>query len=417
MGQGNNILLITNNNSIVGRISPELVQLRNVRNIIIESYEKAASTISVERPELVLIYCENSTEEMFCTDLIKEIKSIFSIPIILIYEKYDIDFIKKLYKCGISDYLSLENSEKEILMKTIWCLQKKESKETNEKYKHILEELNILNKDNGFYTTKYSEKVLNKALQDCKSKKNDAIFLGIYPNKSSRLKPSTENIIQSIKTNIRSTDLAFETRQQNLFYILLTNTNTSGAMVVWNRINEAIGANETLYGCLCDVENKNFEKLEEKIKSGLEESAKGSNLLYIIDESEKDVENWIDEISIEKKESKNFKLFATIYKKKLEKIIKPTLNEILSDYSELLQDTKIEEELKDYDIIVNLTNISQKSCLKIEYKGVSTIEIDTVHEGLDSPENNHYSIDLNEITKREIENIVEDFLLEFKSCI
>jgi hypothetical protein len=43
--------------------------------------------------------------------------------------------------------------------------------------------------------------------------------------------------------------------------------------------------------------------------------------------------------------------------------------------------------------------------------------METIHNGLDSPENNSVTLELNEINEKEIESTLEDFLFEFKSCI
>ena len=66
MYSGTNIIFITNNEPLVKLLSPELVQLRNVDSILIRSYQSALDSIKSEKPQAVIIGCQNSVEEPFC---------------------------------------------------------------------------------------------------------------------------------------------------------------------------------------------------------------------------------------------------------------------------------------------------------------------------------------------------------------
>ena len=64
-----------------------------------------------------------------------------------------------------------------------------------------------------------------------------------------------------------------------------------------------------------------------------------------------------------------------------------------------------------------MTNPKQTSLLKIVYPGFAKVIVYITHEGLDSPENTEISLPLNKINTKEITNIVEKFIKEFKSTI
>lgn len=417
MYSGTNVLLVTNNETMIGLLSSELVQLRNIDSILIRNYQDTISTIETEKPQAVIINCKNSMEEPFCLDLIKKIKNVTSAPIILVVETYNPQFIRIANKYGINDVVSIEYSNSEILMRTIWSLQKNDLRQQHKKYEKLLTQLNAIDVNTGFYTPKYSNKVLQNEIDYLKEKGIDGIFIALEPNKNSRLKPSTENLIETIKNNVRATDTVAHTKYQNTFYLLLANTNLEGSMVVWNRLNKNIGADETLCGCIYVLDNSPYSDIENELKEGLLKAQSAPNLLYIIESNSQKNNEWLEENYVNTNNTnKNFKLFKQIFDKKLENIIKPSINELLKEYEDLLSNTETPIVETDNSYSVKFVNKRQESEFNIKQEGNSII-INSVHNGLDSPENKTYTLGLNEITTREINNDFEDFILEFKSCL
>ena len=418
MYSGTNIILTTNNETMIELLSSELVQLRNIDSILIRNYSNTLETIESEKPQAVIINCQNSMEEALCLDLIKRIKQISSIPIILIVENYNARFIRIANKAGISDVLSIMYGNSEILMRTIWSLQKSELKQQHKKYEKLLMQLNAIDKKTGFYTHKISSKIFNNELEYIKSIGIDGVFVAIEPNKNSRLHPSTDNIIETIKSKVRSSDIVCQAKSQDTFYLLLENTNLEGAMVVWTRINKNIGADEALCSSIITVSSDNkYEDIEPLLKEGLEKAQKAPDLLYLIDVEHNKSDNWLEDTSIHSAgNGKDFKLFRQIFNKKLENIIKPTIDELLKEYDEILVNTDTPIIETDNSYSVKFVNKRQESEFTVLQEG-KTITINSMHNGLDSPENKVYALNLNDITKREIENDFEEFILEFKSCL
>lgn len=417
MYSGTNVILVTNNETIINLLSSELVQLRNIDSILIRTYQDALASIESEKPQAIILNCQNSMEEPFCLDLIKKIKNITSVPIILLLEAYNSQFVRIANKTGINDVVAVQYANSEILMRTIWSLQKNELRQQHKKYEKLLTQLNAIDEETGFYTAKYSSKVFQNEMDYLDSKKIDGVFIALEPNENSRLKPSTQNIIDTIKSNIRATDTVALTKHKNTFYLLLANTNLEGSMVVWNRLNKNIGAEETLCGCIYNLDKSSFEEIEEELKTGLEQAKTAPNLLYIIDTQKKNNDNWLEENKIPSQNShKNFKLFRQIFTKKLEKVIKPAIEELLKEYEDVLSGTDIPLVETETSYSVKFVNKRQESEFTMTQEG-NSIVVDSKHSGLDSPENKKYSIDLNEITTKEIYNDFEDFILEFKSCL
>ena len=417
MYSGTNIILVTNNETMIGLLSSELVQLRNIDSILIRNYQNTLETIESEKPQAVIINCQNSMEEPFCLDLIRKIKEISSIPIILLVESYNPTFIKVAKKNGISDVLSIQYGNSEILMRTIWSLQKNELRQQHKKYEKLLTQLNAIDENTGFYTPKYSDKVFQNEIDYLNTKKIDGVFVAITPNKESRLQPSVDNIIETIKNNTRATDTVAHTKSKDTFYLLLENTNLEGSMVVWNRINKAIGADEAICAVVCPIENKDYDQIEVELKEGLELSKTSPNFLHIVQSSQKKNDNWLEnDGSTPLTNSKDFKLFRQIFNKKLEKIVKPAVEELIEEYKDILFNTETPLVETDDSFSVKFVNKRQESEFKLTQKS-NIIQVEAIHNGLDSPENKSYSIGLNDITTREIQNEFEDFILDFKTCL
>ena len=417
MFSGTNVVLVTNHEEMIEQLSSELVQLRNIDSILIRSYENVLPTIESEKPQAIIINCQSTIEEPICLDMIQKMKKITSVPIILVVESYDREFIRNANKIGISDVVSLKYGNSEILMRTIWSLQKTELRQQQKKHEKLLIQLNALNVETQFYTAKYSNKVFQNEIDYFKDTKIDGIFLAIAPNKDSRLKPSTQNIIDTIKSNVRLTDTVAHTKSQNTFYLLLSNTNLKGAMVVWNRINNNIGADETLCGCIYELESDSYEEIEGILKDGLKQAQKSPSYLYIVESKLNDDENWLEDGSMPgSKTRKNFKLFQQIFLRKKENVIKPTINDLLDEYKEILSNTEVKVDDADDSFTIDFINKRQESQFKMTQRG-NSIFVKTTHNGLDSPENNEFILGLNEIKRDEVINCFEDFILEFKSCI
>ena len=69
-----NQILSTNNESIVNILGSELVQLRNIDSILIRNYQDTISAVDNDKPQAIIIDCQNSIEEPLCLCLIEKIK-------------------------------------------------------------------------------------------------------------------------------------------------------------------------------------------------------------------------------------------------------------------------------------------------------------------------------------------------------
>lgn len=409
-----NIILITNDDNVAQILKPKLVLLREVDNILLTKYFDAIENIKKELPDVVLLYCSNDKTE--CLELIKAIKTdaeIKKTSILLVMDNYDQDFVLSAYDENITDFITLNaDDDAEILMRTIWCIKKSMLIKTISKQYNLLEELSVIDRDTRCYTNEYCDKIFENEFKNLKKFDFDGILMLISANEESKTRLSPTLLAKTIKNSTRESDIVAH-GNANRFYVLLPETNLKGAFCVWEKIKRALGENYTVCAGLGIIGEKSFQDLKNDLLNALVEAISTNQGLVIVSEDEdKDYSgDWLDKIN---STQKNFKLFRQAFNKKLEKVITPIFFQIQKAYEEKLFETKIEQYSNSTLSAFILKKEDKTSELKITYPGFSKINIDIVHQGLDSPENKRISLDLTELDESRLAQILEDFIQEFK---
>jgi GGDEF domain-containing protein len=414
MSAESSIILLTNDDNITQILKPKLVLLRDIDNILTTNYINAIEILRKNRPDTILLYCADEKED--CINLIKAIHSnklTKNATILLIVKDYDQDFVLSAYDENITDYLVLKaDDDAEILMRTIWALKKKALATTVRKQYNLLEELTVINKETGFYSNKFCEKVFETEFQALKETATEGILMMVSPTEESKTEITQTQLAQAIKKSTRNSDVLAH-GPLNRFYILLHKTNLQGAFCVWDKIKKSIGEERSIVCGVADVENKTFTELKNDLLNALIEAESTKNDLIIVDNREENSsEDWLDKIN---STQKNFKLFKQAFNKKLDKVITPVFFQVQKLYEEKLFKTQIEQYSNSSLSSFSLKKANKESELKITYPGFSKINVDIVHQGLDSPENKHISLDLAELDETKLTKILEAFIQEFKS--
>ena len=87
------------------------------------------------------------------------------------------------------------------------------------------------------------------------------------------------------------------------------------------------------------------------------------------------------------------------------------------NWEEKLFSTNIEQYVNEQECIFELIHKKQKSSLKLVYQGFTKIVVQIIHEGLDSPENDEFSISLTKINQTLLIDIMEKFIKDFKEYV
>ncbi|MBR1908387.1 hypothetical protein IJ818_05585 [bacterium] len=413
---GNNVLFVTNEDDIVNQLSDQLILLRNIDCILIRLYTDACDCIDMDRPQSIIISCSNRDEEADCLETIKLMKRHTIVPIILVLREYNEDFIKEANKAGISDCVTVEHGHSEILMRTIWSLQKNEMRETHKKNMRLLEQLKIIDEKTGFYTLKQNKRVLENEIGYLTENKLDAVLMGITPNRNSEIKISKERLDETIKKNVRGSDIVVMFNETT-YFLILTNTNLSGAMIVWSRITKTLGEDGIICGCITDVEQKPLEQLKTLITNGLEVALTAPNNFIAIneDDDEHNEGRWLKATG--DKSERNIKLFKQIFEKKLSGTIKPIFEFAKKSAKRKLPKIEFEVVEDKSGIKMVISKDDKISTFIIEHPGSSYINVSFIHEGLDSPENKTTKMEFNEINETIIKELIDSFVKEYMSYV
>lgn len=412
MSAESNIILITNTKNIVDILKPKLVLLREIDDILTTNYNNAIDKIQEIVPDVILIYC--SDEKDACIQLIKTIKlneRTKNISVLLIIDEYEQDFILNAYDELVDDYLTVNADDAEILMRTIWGLKKTVNMTSISKQKSLLESLCIIDKNTSFYTNEYCEKIFENEFKNLEKSNDDGILMLISASNESKTKLNPLQLAKAIKTSIRTSDVAVHSTA-NRFFVLLRETQLKGAFTVWDKIKRAVGEQYTINAGISTVSGKTFADLQkELINSLVSATSTNQDLVIVSDEEKADTNDWLDKINPQK----NFKLFKQAFNKKLEKVITPIFFQTQKMYEDKLFKTQIEQYSNETLSAFILKSEDKLSELKITYPGFSKINIDVIHQGLDSPENKRMNLDLTELDETKLTTILEEFIAEFKN--
>lgn len=412
MSDESNIILVTNNDEVIRILKPKLILLREIDNLLTSSYADAVENIKADMPDTIIIHC--GEEKQQCIDLIKLIKNDAAarhISILLVADEYERDFMLNAYDENITDFVTLKSDAAEFLMRTIWCLESNILKGSFRKQYNLLKKLGVVNKETGFYTTEFCEKVFENEFQFSEKNRIGGIMMEISPKEEAKVKINAKNLAEAIQTSTRISDIIAHS-VQNKFYILLTKTHFQGAQRVFNKIKEKFGE-DLLIASAASILQKSFAVIKNELLNGLIE-AENFKQDFVIAQSkpEENQGDWMEKMT---SAQKNFKLFKQAFNKKLEKVITPVFFQIQKLYEDKLYKTEIEQYSNATSSSFLLRKNENSSELKITYPGFSKVNMDIIHHGLESPENRRITLDISELDESKLTQILEEFIEEFKT--
>lgn len=413
MSAENNIILITDDNNTAQILESKLGLLRGVDNVLISPYSDAVENIKSGLRGMVLL--DGGEDKEKCLGLLREIKNdedTKNIPVLLIVREPNPDFIVNAYDENISDYITARADDTEFLIRTIWCLRKKILVDTVEKQYDLLQGLGVIDKESGFYTNEYCEKILNNEFENLRKLNADGILMLISASEESKTTLSPHLLARVIRNSTRNSDVIVH-GSANRIYILLKKTPMKGAFCVLDKIKHELIKEHTINASASPVGDKSFNELKEELLNALIESVTLKQDLVIADKKEEppETEDWLENVN---PAQKNFKLFKQAFMKKLDKVITPVFFQMQKLYEDKLFKTQIEQYSNQTQSSFVLKRNDSISELKITYPGFSKINVDVIHQGLDSPENIRISLDLTELDDSKLTTILEDFIQEFK---
>lgn len=386
------ILLVSDDNSFAQKLDEKLVFLRKNDEVVISDYASAFDLLG--GCSVVLVH-QNSTAEQTLS-LIKDLRKNKDICLILVANSKDEGLILNCADLGVDDFILADAENFEFVLRIVHNIEYSVLKQLSQSYIKLLKQVNVVDEYFGLFNYEYCQSIM-------KEQKN-GIFMAISP--CDKMKFSLDDIAFAIKFAIRKNDIAFVGRGSN-FYLYLKDTDFDGAKIVFDKINSKIKINAGV----ADISGKVFDLYEKEAQDALIEAQKTEQNFVIQHARENTLDEWLADTN-----SGNYKLFRKIFNAKLEKVITPVFYRLQKSYEEKLKSTEIVQFTTDEQCVFELKNKNNnsKSILRIIYPGFAKIVISIKHEGLDSPENSEISLPLDKVTQKELIEIVENFIKEYK---
>lgn len=400
-----NILLITDNDEVSESVLSKLVLLRDSDSIAVCDYKSAKKTL--ENPSVSIVIVHEKDDKEKTLNLIKSIKSP-DYDIILLVNEYNAKFILTAYDVGANEYFAVSSEPYEMLIRTVNRFKSRAISAKATRDLALLKQLGVVDEETGFYKYKFSRELLAQFIQDKKIQNGMFVVLGL--DEASKTRFSADKLSKAIKKSVRCDDIVSVVKGGK-FYMILPNIDQNGTIALVNKIQRVLGDKLIIRSGMAKITDKTFERLEKEAFAALAEAAQTSQTAVFLEEHTKTLDEWLD---TEEKDDKNFKLFKNAYNNKLEKVIAPVFFRLQKTYEEKLFKTKIEQYTDELQSVFQLKNAELESRLKITYPGFAKIMIYITHSGLDTPDNREISLNLNEVTQKEVAKIVEDFIKEFK---
>lgn len=390
-----NILLVSDDSDLANEIEEKLVFLRADDKVIVSSYDKAMSNMSINDIRTVLV-CESEHDKTI--DILKNLRSIENLSLILVANTYEL--VIEAGDIGVDDFIMASSNDFEYVMRIVNNLKFSSLKQKFYRNEKLLEQLKLIDELTGLYTR--PKLVIENAID--KDLLVNGVYMAISPVLSEKPDFDISYFANILKKSVRAEDI-LSIGSGTKFYIFMPNTDINGGITVLNKIQDE--CKYQICAGLADIAGKTYEEFENSVAKSLAE-ALSTGAQYVVSQDEVK-EEWMNE------DVKNYKIFRQMFQKKLEKEITPVFYKLQQIYEEKLFGTEIDQFINDKQCVFRLKNKDRQSTLNIIYPGFAKVIIDIKHEGLDSPENKELQLSLSKVTQEEIENIVERFINEFKS--
>ena len=172
MGFTNTITVISNDEGLVEQIGSKLVLLRDLDKITNCSFDNAIDFLKNQLPNVIIIHCSNDNPDAI--KLIKDIKAtsvISQVPVLFLNDNCSRETIIDAFDNGISDILKHPAHDYELLIRTIWCIQKDDLNTSISTQFEFMKTIGMIQPDTGVYTQKYCEEFLKGQIENAISHK------------------------------------------------------------------------------------------------------------------------------------------------------------------------------------------------------------------------------------------------------
>ena len=405
----NNVVLITDSEKVAQKVNKKVLLLRNTDILQTIHHADCFDAVKKIKPVLIFYHLKLNREDDFLNFLqkIRQHRELKTCSVILVYDELDENLLCSAFEKGITDFIKTTASDTEYTIRALWCLQKRVNARDNQNSKDLLSQLKILDRKNQVYTENYTYTVLKE-----ESKKDWGCFAVVAPDINSRNKISPDNLMSIIKDNVRTCDILGFASDFKI-YLWFRNTTNEDTRKILNKIKKALSDNFTISAGFVETKEIPFDNAEILANQALSKALlKGNCFICAREEEAKKEKNKNPKIDIQ-----NFKQHKEVSAKKLENILSPLFFQVQKTNEDKLFETKITQNVTEQKSYFTLKSQNCESSFIVTYPGFTTINIEILQKVNNKEKRKKYYIDTNELSEEKIEDLLDEFIQEYKSEI
>jgi len=404
----NNILLLTDYEDIAKNMLEKLVLLRENDRITVCSCNNAKKIIENSLYYIIIYHVDE--DKNLALKMIKQLKEkAQNSEIILLLNDIDRNFILSAYDEGIYDYISVNSEPYEILIKIINCFKLRIQKALNSRNEKFLLQQGIIDAKTGMYCYKYLKDIFIDISDNPRIQNGYFVLLTL--DEKNKTKISTNRLAQAVIHEIRRDDIAAAVRGGK-FCMILSNIEKGGVEALITKLQNKMGKDFKLHAGISKIGIQSFETLDKLTKDALEAAVQNDKTVFDFDNSNDD-NSWLEDDNTVKKD---FKLFQTAFKNKLNNVITPVFFRFQKECETKLANTKVSQYTNEIESVFSLKNENVHSELTLRYNGHAKFNIELTHSGLDSPENYKTDIPIKGMTEKYLHGLLKRLKTEYKQA-
>ena len=435
MGFTNTITLVSNNEEQIEQISSKLVLLRDLDKITSCSFDGAIDFLKNQLPNVIIIHCANDNPDAI--KLIKDSREqnlLKEVPILFAEEFCTRETIIDAFDAGVNDILRHPIQDYELLIRTIWCIQKDEINTNIQTRNEFMKLLGIVQPDTGVYTQKYCDEFLKSEFEQIRKHKSNACLMLITPDTKYPGYKNPKEFLEVINKSVRLND-SVAIKDIEEFYILLPKTKLNGAYPVFERINHNLGVDCGANASVIEIKDEKFEAAKEFLQEALNKAKQETNALIVASNnysenpnagknlakqalSETGNRKLAQKTDIALNDEKKSKLYRQAYRQKCKIVFEPVFEKYQNHIN-----LKIKDAVVKYQVNVDKTNFTMmknniRATLSIAWCGQYKARIDTSLVNFDvTKSTNTVVLEFVQLNFQKLSQILDELYVEFKNYI
>ena len=386
------IVLISNDSDFFEYMTPKFM-LRKNDGLFFFNFDDLPENLHILANSVLLINSENSKEQAL--ELLSIVKGA---PVFVFAYNSDEEFKLEALKKGALAFVTPLTSDEELQAQVVSALNTVSLLEKNQQYREILVQKNLISPNNEVLLDYNS--VLDKELEKIAKLSSSAVLLAISPNDKTKFLIQPNQIETIILNNIRKNDILMS-YAVNKYFLLLHDTDIENAGKIWAKIAEQIP--EKIYAGFVKTFSKSRQQLVNEALNKLHEAINYEKVYSVMSNTSDNLPR------------SNFKLFKQEFNKKIERVINPVFYHIKQKYNDRLYGVTLEHKSTEGCSILEVKGRYASAAFKITSPGFTRINIDiTYASGSNNIDAKRISLDPDELEEGLLEDLVEQFILEFK---